>query len=137
VFEEVLLYFIQLVCQLTYFDRQVNQIKFTRTSSKRQCVLRGLCWVRLCFLANNIFILPRQQDLAHSLLVFISFGRFFRIFCCVFQQMNRAHLFIEVLCIVDHRNCWCNVVHPIYLSIFDNMMKIYIFYISMCLNEHL
>jgi len=49
-------------------------------------------------LPTNIFILPRQQYLTHSnLLVFISFGIFFRVFCCVLQQMNRAHLFIEVV----------------------------------------
>jgi len=43
-------------------------------------------------LSADIFILPRQQDLAHSnLLVFISFGRFFRDFCCNLQQMNLAH----------------------------------------------
>jgi len=48
-------------------------------------------------LPTDIFILPRQQDLAHSnLLVFISFGRFLSVFCCVLQKMNRAHLFIEV-----------------------------------------
>ena len=34
VFEDVLLYLIQLTCQLTYFDRHVNWIKFIRTSSE-------------------------------------------------------------------------------------------------------
>ena len=34
VFEDVFLYLIQLTCQLTYFNRQVNWIKFTRTSSE-------------------------------------------------------------------------------------------------------
>jgi len=46
----------------------------------------------LAALPTNIFILPRQQDLAHSnILVFISFERFFRVFCCVLHKMNRAH----------------------------------------------
>ena len=48
-------------------------------------------------LSTDIFMLPMQQDLAHNnLLVFISFGRFFRVCCCVLQQMNPTHLFIVV-----------------------------------------
>jgi len=48
-------------------------------------------------LPTDIGILSRQHDLAHiNLLVFIYLGSFFRVFCCVLQQMNQTHLFIEV-----------------------------------------
>jgi len=107
VFEEVFLYLIQLSCQLTYFNRQVNWIKFTRTSSEldvqhndeRQNVSRGLFWVRSPCLANwHVHIVKAARSSSWQSPGVHIFRKIFQSFLLCFTANELSTLIYRSLC---------------------------------------